>query len=211
MAVAHESLRTSGSPGDQDQARVPGHSLRRRTRWSCFIVTPQTLLRWCRRMVAGAWTYPHRGRGRPPLDKHAQQLIVRLATENPRWGYQRIPRRTATPRSGVGNRDPYDAAPHASWRRSGAVGWCLPVSARGCKGGGCRVRGFPGVVGGRGLAGLPAPIVAWSCERATGSTVGRRPIAQATPQAPLTRPAPGAEDRAAGRAGRWAYLQRWSG
>src|SRR6266508_5286976 len=64
---------------------------------------------------------------------------------------------------------------------------CLPVSARGCKGGGCRVRGFPGVVGGRGLAGLPAPIVAWSCERATGSTVGRRPIAQATPQAPLTR------------------------
>src|SRR6266508_1601362 len=64
---------------------------------------------------------------------------------------------------------------------------CLPVSARGCKGGGCRVRGFPGVVGGRGLAGLPAPIVAWSCEQTTGSTVGRRPIAQATPQAPLTR------------------------
>jgi hypothetical protein len=43
-----------------------------------------------RRLVAGAWTYPHRGRGRPPLDEHLQQLIVRLATENPRWGYQRI-------------------------------------------------------------------------------------------------------------------------
>jgi transposase len=41
-------------------------------------------------MIAGAWTYPRRGHGRPPLDEHAQQLIVRLATENPRWGYQRI-------------------------------------------------------------------------------------------------------------------------
>jgi putative transposase len=61
-----------------------------RARWSCFIVTPQTLLRWHRRMIADAWTYPHRGHGRPPLDEHVQQLIVRLATENPRWGYQRI-------------------------------------------------------------------------------------------------------------------------
>jgi putative transposase len=41
-------------------------------------------------LVAGAWTYPHRGTGRPPLDQELQQLIVRLARENPRWGYQRI-------------------------------------------------------------------------------------------------------------------------
>src|SRR5829696_8589248 len=61
-----------------------------RARWSCFIVTPQTLLRWHRRMLAGAWTYPHRRHGRPPLDEHVQQLIMRLATENPRWGYRRI-------------------------------------------------------------------------------------------------------------------------
>jgi putative transposase len=61
-----------------------------RARWSCFLVKPETLLRWHRRLVAGAWTYPHRGRGRPSLDPEVQQLIVRLAAENPRWGYQRI-------------------------------------------------------------------------------------------------------------------------
>jgi hypothetical protein len=61
-----------------------------RARWSCLFVRPGTLLRWHRRLVAGAWTYPHRQTGRPPLDQEVQQLIVRLAKENPRWGYQQI-------------------------------------------------------------------------------------------------------------------------
>jgi putative transposase len=61
-----------------------------RGRWSCFFVTPETLLRWHRRPVVGAWTYPRLGQGRPQLDQAVQQLIVRLARENPRWGYQRI-------------------------------------------------------------------------------------------------------------------------
>ena len=60
-----------------------------RADWSCFLVKPETLLRWHRRLVAGVWTYPHR-MGRPPLDQEVQQLIARLARENPRWGYQRI-------------------------------------------------------------------------------------------------------------------------
>jgi putative transposase len=64
--------------------------VRPRSPWSCFLVQPETLLRWHRRLVAGAWTYRHRQTGRPPLDLDLQQLIVRLATENPRWGYQRI-------------------------------------------------------------------------------------------------------------------------
>jgi len=61
-----------------------------RSRWSCFLVRPETLLRWHRRLVAGAWTYPHRPTGRPALNPEVQQLIVRLASENPTWGYQRI-------------------------------------------------------------------------------------------------------------------------
>jgi putative transposase len=61
-----------------------------RSCWSCFLVRPDTLLGWHRRLVAGAWTYPHRRPGRPALDEDVQQLIVRLAKENPRWGYQRI-------------------------------------------------------------------------------------------------------------------------
>jgi putative transposase len=61
-----------------------------RSRWSCFFVRPETLLRWHRRLVAGAWTYPHRRIGRPRLDQELQQLIIRLARENPTWGYQRI-------------------------------------------------------------------------------------------------------------------------
>ena len=61
-----------------------------RSRWSSFFVRPETLLGWHRRLVAGAWTYPHRQTGRPPLDPDVQQLIIRLARENPTWGYQRI-------------------------------------------------------------------------------------------------------------------------
>jgi putative transposase len=61
-----------------------------RSRWSCFLVKPETLLRWHRRMVARSWTFPRHGRGRPPLNDDVQQLIVHLAQENPRWGYQRI-------------------------------------------------------------------------------------------------------------------------
>jgi putative transposase len=53
------------------------------------VVLPRHTADAGRRMVAGAWTFRRRGQGRPPLDDDGHQLIVRLAQENPRWGYQR--------------------------------------------------------------------------------------------------------------------------
>ncbi len=61
-----------------------------RERWTSFLVTPDTILRWHRALVRRRWTYPHRSHGRPALAQETIDLIVRLARENPRWGYLRI-------------------------------------------------------------------------------------------------------------------------
>src|SRR5213593_2499764 len=54
------------------------------------IVTPDTILRWYRRLIAQKWTSDCRRPGRPGLMKEIAALIVRMATENPAWGYSRI-------------------------------------------------------------------------------------------------------------------------
>jgi putative transposase len=60
-----------------------------RGKWSSFLVTPSTLLDWHRRLVANRWTYARRS-GRPPIGGEVRALVIRLAHENPRWGYQRL-------------------------------------------------------------------------------------------------------------------------
>ena len=55
-----------------------------------LLVTPQTLLRWHRELVRRRWTYPSARSGRPPIDTETRELVLRLARENSRWGYQRI-------------------------------------------------------------------------------------------------------------------------
>jgi putative transposase len=63
--------------------------LPRRRRHHLF-VTPRTLLRWHADLVKRRWTYPKRGPGRPPIRPTIRALILRLANENPTWGYRRI-------------------------------------------------------------------------------------------------------------------------
>jgi len=53
------------------------------------LVTPNTILRWHRRLVRRRWTYPHQT-GRPPIDDVLAAVVVRMARENPRWGYVRL-------------------------------------------------------------------------------------------------------------------------
>jgi transposase InsO family protein len=55
-----------------------------------LIVTPQTLLRWHRELIRRRWTQPQRSGGRPPVEGRVRELVLRLARENPRWGYPRI-------------------------------------------------------------------------------------------------------------------------
>jgi putative transposase len=51
---------------------------------------PETLLRWRRQLIARKWTYLHRRPGRPQLEQSLRPSILRLARENPHWGYKRI-------------------------------------------------------------------------------------------------------------------------
>ena len=55
-----------------------------------LLVTPGTLLRWHADLVKRRWTYKRTTPGRPPTRPTIRALVLRLAAENPTWGYRRI-------------------------------------------------------------------------------------------------------------------------
>ena len=55
-----------------------------------LLITPSTILRWHRQLIANRWATPHTRPGRPAIPAGVRALVVRLATENPTWGYRRI-------------------------------------------------------------------------------------------------------------------------
>jgi putative transposase len=73
-----------------DRAVLAGRSrLLPRSVWRGRLVQPATLLRWHRDLVRRRWIYPHR-RGRPGVALEIRALVLRLARDNPTWGYRRI-------------------------------------------------------------------------------------------------------------------------
>jgi putative transposase len=78
---------------DEERRRlaVHGHRLGRRCLQDvATIVTPDTILRWHRQLIARQWTYAKRRGGRPGVLAEIQWLVVQMAEENPSWGYTRI-------------------------------------------------------------------------------------------------------------------------
>ena len=75
--------------GDRVFLAAAGRFLRGTGRQSLF-VRPDTLMGWHRQLVRRRWTYADRRPGRPSVSESVRELVLRLARENPRWGYQRI-------------------------------------------------------------------------------------------------------------------------
>jgi hypothetical protein len=97
----HHRHRRSEGLGRLRRQIAPVRSVRGRGRFAALtrglpqaprgrrLVTPGTILRWHRRLVAKKWTYPNRS-DRPPIDDAIAALIERMTRENQTWGYKRI-------------------------------------------------------------------------------------------------------------------------
>jgi putative transposase len=89
VVLRRQAVRPSLRPADRAFLAALARLLPPRRRQG-LIVTPQTVLRWHRELVRRKWAQPRRKPGRPAIDRQLRDLILRLARENPRWGYPRI-------------------------------------------------------------------------------------------------------------------------
>jgi putative transposase len=79
------------SDAERRRLAATGHRLGRRALADvATLVTPDTILRWHRRLIARKWTTERRRAGRPGVMREIRHLAVRMAQENPTWGYRRI-------------------------------------------------------------------------------------------------------------------------
>jgi putative transposase len=83
-----------------------------RSSWNTFMVTPATLLRWHRELVARKWTYPHKAPGRPSVQREIRQSVLQTGWREPVLGPPAHPRRVDRARlPGVGGHRVADPAP----------------------------------------------------------------------------------------------------
>src|SRR6266536_6488687 len=88
LVLRRQIARPRVRPADRVLLAALGQALPRQRH--SFLVQPATLLRWHRQLVRRRWSYPVRAPGRPPMVSQARALVLRLAAENPGWGYKRI-------------------------------------------------------------------------------------------------------------------------
>jgi hypothetical protein len=94
LKETHGGKRISLSDDQRRRLAIKGKALGRKALQEITtIVTPDTILRWHRQLVAAKWDYSSRRKpkpGRPPTSDEVTQLILRMAQANPTWGYDRI-------------------------------------------------------------------------------------------------------------------------
>ena len=88
--LERQVARPQRTPADRALLASFCRVLPRRAWKRSLFVTPATVLRWHRELVARRWTYPHRLPGQPRTAGELRELVLRFARENPSWGYRRI-------------------------------------------------------------------------------------------------------------------------